>query len=139
MMDALEPGVVYHLAGAVTARPDLSLVRDTFESLLWNTVNILQAAAALRTPPRVVIAGSLTAPTAEDAFPDVGSPYAAAKWAGSIYARMFHRVYGAPVISARIGFAYGPGQPEHRVIPYVIDSYLRGRTPKLSAGRMADD
>ena len=133
------PSAVYHLAGAVTARTDLSLVSETLESLLRSTVNVLCAATECESRPRVVLAGSLTEPPATAARPEVGSPYVAAKWAASMYGRMFHRVYGTRVVSARIGFTYGPGQPEYRVIPYVIDAFLNGRVPKLSSGLLEAD
>jgi nucleoside-diphosphate-sugar epimerase len=87
----------------------------------------------------VVVTGSLTEPgsDARDVVPS--SPYAAAKWASSAYARMFHALYGTPVVILRPFMAYGPRQNPAKLIPHVISSLLRGTAPKLASGRwMAD-
>jgi nucleoside-diphosphate-sugar epimerase len=76
--------------------------------------------------------------TTPDAIPC--SPYAAAKWAGSAYARMFHALYQFPVVILRIFMVYGPAQPDLRkLVPYVTLSLLRGETPKLSSGQRQVD
>src|SRR4051794_8568729 len=61
MLDEIRPDVVYHLAGKVTAAPDLRLVLPTFQSLLGSTVNLLTAATAVGCR-RLVVTGSLTEP-----------------------------------------------------------------------------
>jgi len=62
------------------------------------------------------------------------SPYAAAKWASSAYARMFHKLYQSPVVIVRIFMTYGPGQPINKLVPYVILSLLQEQSPRLSSG-----
>jgi len=132
----VEPEVVYHFAGQVTAAADLDLVLPLFHSLLTSCVNVLVAAteAGCR---RVVLAGSLTEPTEPSEPPS--SPYAAAKLAGSLYGRMFQAIYGLPVVIVRPFMTYGPGQNPGKVVPYVIRSLLAGERPKLSSGRTASD
>ena len=49
---------------------------------------------------RVVLTGSLEEPAAGGDPPS--SPYAASKWAGSAYARMFHAIFGVPVVGLRV-------------------------------------
>ena len=68
-----------------------------------------------------------------------GSPYAAAKWAATGFARMFHDLYGVPVVITRPFMTYGPRQRPHKVIPYVILSLLRGESPALGSGRRLVD
>jgi nucleoside-diphosphate-sugar epimerase len=136
---ALKPDIVYHLAGAVGANPDLGLVIPTFHSLLASTVNVLIAAteAGCR---RIVLVGSLTEPLeVEGAAAIPHSPYAAAKWAASGYGRMFHALYGAPVVILRPFMTYGPGQAPSKLIPSVILSLLRGERPRLSSGKSHAD
>jgi nucleoside-diphosphate-sugar epimerase len=132
----VRPEVVYHLAGHVSASPRAELVLPTFQSLLASTVNLLSAAleAGVR---RVVVTGSLTEPDAGDATP--GSPYAAAKWASSAYARMFHQLYGSPVVILRPFMTYGPGQQGEKIIPHTILSLLSGESPRLASGRWPAD
>jgi nucleoside-diphosphate-sugar epimerase len=48
---------------------------------------------------------------------------------------MFHRLYQTPTVIVRPFYTYGPGQPEHRMIPYTILCYLRGMRPRLSNAR----
>jgi nucleoside-diphosphate-sugar epimerase len=87
---------------------------------------------------RILLTGSQDEPdpgeaSATDFVPP--SPYAAAKLAGSAYARMFHALYDCPVSVARIFMGYGPGQRDvAKLIPYVILALLRGEAPRIGTG-----
>ena len=107
VLRSVEPELVFHLSGLVTANPDRDLVLPTLNSLLVSTVNTLVAAdeAGCR---RVVLAGSLNEPGGEVDAPVPSSPYAAAKWAAGAYARMFHQLYETPLVTARTFMTYGP-------------------------------
>ncbi|MGH7277244.1 MAG: NAD-dependent epimerase/dehydratase family protein, partial [Candidatus Rokuibacteriota bacterium] len=48
--------------------------------------------------------------------------------------RMFHGLYGTPVVLVRLFMTYGPGQAPDKVLPYTILSLLRGAPPRLSGG-----
>src|SRR5262245_48721022 len=97
LLHVIKPDVIVHLSGHVTAAPNLELVQSTLHSLLVSTVNLLTVATEIGCR-RIVLTGSLTEPKPgyTDATP--GSPYAAAKWASSVYGRMFHELYRAPVV-----------------------------------------
>jgi nucleoside-diphosphate-sugar epimerase len=82
---------------------------------------------------------SLEEPQSSDPELVPSSPYAAAKWACSAYARMFHQLYRTPVVLLRIFMAYGPGQPTQKLSPYVILSALQDEAPKLSSGERLVD
>jgi nucleoside-diphosphate-sugar epimerase len=134
LIGQVEPDIIFHLGGRVSAAPDLSFVLPTFHSLLTSTVNVLTLAA--RHPCRVVLVGSLEEPqvvAATDATPT--SPYGAAKWAAGAYGRMFHQLYGCEVIGLRPFMTYGPRQAPDKIIPATILSLLRHEPPKLSSGR----
>jgi nucleoside-diphosphate-sugar epimerase len=48
---------------------------------------------------------------------------------------MFHALYGSPAIWLRLFMVYGPAQSDTRkLVPYVIQSLLRGEVPALSSG-----
>lgn len=132
------PHVIFHLSGLVTAVCGLELVLPTLHSLLVSTVNILTVAVETGCG-RVVLAGSLQEPIPNQDEPTPGSPYAAAKWAGSSYGRMFFKLYGLPVVNLRIFMTYGPGQEVGKLIPYVILSLLRQQAPKLSSATWEGD
>lgn len=134
LVSRIKPGVVIHLAGMVTAAPDLGLVVPTFHSLLASTVHMLTAAAQVG-GCRVVLSASLEEPTGGSADTLVpASPYGAAKLAAGAYARMFAELYGTPVVNLRPFMTYGPGQHPTKVVPSTILSLLDGRAPELSSG-----
>lgn len=138
LLHTVKPDVVYHLAGHVTAAPNMEHVLPTFHSLLVSTVNLLTLATQIGCR-RVVLIGSLTEPKAGRLDQAPGSPYAAAKWAGSAYARMFKELYQTPVVIVRPFMVYGPGQDQRKLIPYVATSLLQGEAPKLSSGQWKAD
>ena len=139
LVDQLEPEIVFHLASHVAGARDMALVRPTFEANLASTVHLLEAATR-RGCRRFVQVGSLEEPDPGEALATPSSPYAAAKAAASSYARMFHALYGTPVVLARLFMVYGPDQRDLRkLIPYVILSLLRGERPELSSGERPVD
>lgn len=131
---AVQPAVVYHLAGDVNGAPTLDLLLPTYHSLLTTTVNLLNVSAR-RGCQRVVLVGSLEEVDIKDAGAPPASPYAAAKTAASSYARMCHQLFGSPVVILRTFMTYGPGQPEWKVIPSTIGALIDGVPPRLSSGR----
>jgi UDP-glucose 4-epimerase len=134
-----QPEIIFHLASHVKGAPDLKNVLPTFQSNLQSTVNLLVLAAESHCL-RVVLTGSLAEPDLANGELFPSAPYAAAKWAGSGYARMFHALYKLPVVIARVFMVYGPAQSDlTKLIPYVTLSLLRGETPKItSGGRLVD-
>jgi UDP-glucose 4-epimerase len=130
----IRPDVIFHLASHVKGAPNLEHVLSTFRSNLQSTVNLLTLAAE-QGCKRMVITGSLAEPEPENGELFPSAPYAAAKWASSGYARMFHALYNLPVVIARVFMVYGPAQQDlTKLVPYVILSILRGQTPKISSG-----
>lgn len=136
LLDEAEPRLVYHLASRVTGSRDPGAVLPTLRGNLESTVNLLLAVSGTGCR-RIVLAGSMEEPEpdGEGGAPLPQSPYAAAKWAASAYARMFHALYETPAVIARLFMAYGPEQHDLRkLVPYVVLSLLRGETPRLSSG-----
>lgn len=138
IFSAVKPDIVVHLAGSTGARTDRDLVLPAYHSLATSTVNVLVQASE-QGCRRVILAGSLNEPMSRFEAPIPGSPYAAAKWIGSIYGRMFHALYDAPVVNLRPFMAYGPAQARDKLIPSVALSLLKGEAPRLSSGRMRGD
>jgi nucleoside-diphosphate-sugar epimerase len=134
LVSEVKPDGIFHLGGLVNGAPELKLVVPTFHSLVTSTVNLLEVAAETGCR-RVLLVGSLEEPTGSSREVCPTSPYGAAKWAASAYGRMFHNLFGLPVVIARTYMTYGPGQPTWKVIPSTILSLLRGEAPRLSSGR----
>lgn len=134
----VQPKVIYHLASLVTARQDLNLVLPMLQNNLVGAVHLLLATVGAGCE-RIVIVGSSEEITAGSSGETPTSPYGVAKVAASMYARMFHRVYGLPVVVVRPFMAYGPRQEPTKLIPYTILSLLRDENPKLSSGKRVCD
>jgi UDP-glucose 4-epimerase len=139
ILNRSRPDVIFHLAGHVTGSQDLANVEPTFAANLTTTVHLLTAASEMG-HVRLVLAGSMQEPGADDPTGIPCSPYAASKWACNAYARMFHALYGLPVVIARPMMVYGPGQWDaNKLLPYVTTSLLNGVSPAISSGTRVMD
>ncbi len=139
LLRRVQPEIVFHLASYVKGAPGIEHVLPTFQSNLQSTVNLLTVSAET-TRPRIVLTGSLAEPEAKNGEEFPSAPYAAAKWACTGYARMFHALYKLPTVIARVFMVYGPAQLDlTKLVPYVILSCLQGRQPKITTGdRLVD-
>ncbi|MCP4659384.1 MAG: NAD(P)-dependent oxidoreductase [bacterium] len=134
LITTTRPEVIFHLASYVAGSRDQEAVLLTFDANLAGTIYLLDAASRVGCR-RFIQVGSLEEPAVGEPVATPASPYAAAKAAASGYCRMFHALYGTPVVLARLFMVYGPAQQDlKKLIPYVILSLLRGRELKLSSG-----
>jgi UDP-glucose 4-epimerase len=135
----LRPDVVLHLASEVSGARDRDLVLPMLRANLLAAVNLMLACADAGCR-RLVLAGSMEEPELGDPEAVAQSPYAVSKWAALAYARLFHALYGLPIVHLRVFMVYGPGQRDLRkLVPYTTVSLLRGRPPKLTGGTRAVD
>lgn len=133
------PQLIFHLASNSAGSRAPELVVPIFHSNLQTTVNLLCAANEMGCQ-RFLLTGSMEEPNPSPNWPIPSSPYAAAKFAAGTYGRMFHALYNMPVVLLRVFMVYGPNQREtYKLIPYVILSFLKGETPKLSSGERSVD
>lgn len=131
----IQPRFIFHLASCVVGRRELDAVMPTFESNLIGTISLMIAAQQAGDCKRLVITNSQEEPDRGDPQAVPSSPYAASKFAASAYARMFHALYGLPVVIARVFMVYGPEQKDRRkLVPYTILKALDGESPELSSG-----
>lgn len=138
LVGRVKPDVIYQLASASEGGQDPRFVLPAFENDLQTTVNTLMAARDAGCG-RVITTGSLDEPLSNGKPGSPSSPYAAAKAAARLYARMFHQLYSVPVVILRPFMTYGPGQKSHKVIPYTIQSMLQGKAPSLGSGARSVD
>jgi UDP-glucose 4-epimerase len=135
----IKPSYIFHLASHVSGARDLGLVLPTLHSNLISTVNLLTASTEVGCN-RIILIGSMEEPDSGSAEIVPSSPYAAAKWCSSAYARMFFTLYQTPVVNVRVFMVYGPGQKDLlKLIPYVTLSLLRNNAPKVSSGKRQVD
>lgn len=137
----VRPDAIFHLASVVTGSRDPQVVLPAMRANLMAPVGMLVAAAqAGLTDTRIVLAGSMEEPGPSEAPARPSSPYAAAKWAATGYARMCHALWGVKVAVLRVAMAYGPGQHDRtKLVPYVIRSFLDGSGPEIASGRRLMD
>lgn len=134
----IKPDVLFHLASEVGGGPNLSPVVPAFQSLVASNVNVLVAAME-EDCGRIVLTDVLTGPMPSERIAVPQSPYAAAKWVGAGYGRMYHDLFGAPVVILRPFMSYGPGQSLAKLIPSVTLALLRGERPEVSGGTVGAD
>ncbi|MDI3464284.1 MAG: UDP-glucose 4-epimerase [Nitrospira sp.] len=138
LFENVKPHAVFHLSGQATADPDIRHVLSTFRSQLLTTVHVLTNASEIGCR-RIILTGSLTEPQAGQVDSPPSSPYAASKWASNAFGRMFQSLYQTPVVIVRPYMVYGPNQNQKKVIPYSIQSFMRGDQPKLTSGKWRAD
>jgi UDP-glucose 4-epimerase len=137
--ETTQPDIVFHLATASGGSTGVDNVLPHLEDDIKTTVTCLVAAQKVGVR-RFIVPGSTDEPISApggDVTPD--SPYSMAKMTCVTYGRMFHKLYGTPVVICRIFMTYGPGQKDRKIIPYVIRSMISGHPPQISSGsRLVD-
>ena len=62
------------------------------------------------------------------------TPYAASRMAGDKMLMAYHKAYKFPGVITRTANIYGPGQPDHRIIPATIKKIREGKKLGLDGG-----
>jgi nucleoside-diphosphate-sugar epimerase len=137
----LRPSVVYHLAGFASGGTGLDAIERAFELNARATARLLLAIARAVPDARVVHTGTLDASAPDGVAPlSFGTPYGASKLMSELAIRTMREFAALDVVSARVGNAYGPDEPNpQRFVPYAIGELAAGRSPRVSSGtRRAD-
>lgn len=120
---AAAPDVVYHLAALTHVGRSWEDPHATYRVNVLGTVELLSAAAALRTPPRCVLVSSAEVygpgtgePIEEDAPYRPVTPYAASKAAAELAGVQAHLGGGLDVVRVRPFNHIGPGQADSFVV-----------------------
>jgi UDP-glucose 4-epimerase len=127
------PEILYHLVSESRGDRDPSVIQASLRNDVLASVNLYQAALEFGVE-RVIATGSLEEPRGEADAAIPTTPYAAAKYTSSIYARMFRSAYGLKIALLRPYMTYGPGQKPYKVVPATIRALLNGETAKLGSG-----
>jgi len=133
--------VVFHEAAVPSVPRSVAEPLRTNAANIDGTLLVLDAArrAGVR---RVVFAASSSAYGNTETLPKVESmpatplsPYALQKYAGEVYCRLYHELYGLETVALRYFNVFGPRQnPESEyaaVIPRFIHACLRGECPRI--------
>lgn len=133
--------VIFH-QGAIPSVP--KSIIDPMKTNYANingTLRLLQAAAQANVKRFIYAASSSaygfneTLPKQEDMPGRPMSPYAVSKYAGELYCKVFHHLYGLETISLRYFNVFGPHQDPNSkyaaVIPAFIKSILNNESPVI--------
>lgn len=133
------PEIVFHLAAVGVAdtnvEPALALAVNA-----GGAINLLEALRG-RDVQRVVLVGTCYEYGAREGIEglDPFNAYAASKVAAWAFGRMYWRAHNLPVVTVRPFQVYGPGQPEHMLIPAVVAAALAGRDFAATPGEQERD
>jgi UDP-glucose 4-epimerase len=127
VIELSRPAYVFHLAANASVPGSVEDPAYDFETNSAGTFALFEALRAYGCSERVVLASSGAVygqpqifPIVEEQLWDPISPYGASKVCAETIARMFQRVYGLPVVIARIFNTYGP-----RMARFVVLDFLR--------------
>lgn len=124
--------LVYHLGAIVSIPYSYLHPRETIETNVIGTLNVLTAARESGVECVVHTSSSEVYGTAryvpiDEAHPlQAQSPYSASKIGADKVAESFYKSYGLPVVILRPFNAYGPRQSARAVIPTIITQALAG-------------
>jgi len=128
--------VIFHLAARALVGDCLKKPLKTFKTNIQGTWNILETSRMAQCVKTVVIASSDKAygehkrlPYIEDAPLRGNHPYDVSKSCADLIAQMYYHTFGLPVVIARCGNIYGPGDFNFsRLVPDAIRCALSGKT-----------
>jgi NAD dependent epimerase/dehydratase len=136
---AMEVHTIFHLGALIAIPYSYVHPRETIETNILGTLNILNAAAENNVKKIVHTSTSEVYGTAkyvpiDEKHPLQGqSPYSASKIGADKIAESFYLSYGSPVAIIRPFNTYGPRQSARAIIPTIIAQALTGTKIKLGA------
>jgi UDP-glucose 4-epimerase len=138
-----KPAIVFHLAAFNHVGSSFVHGREVMDSNATGTVNLFECYGDY---DRFVYASTSdvyghqsSVPFTETMAPCPISPYAIAKYAGELYARMQVHMRSRPVVIVRPFSAFGPHQSPNAVISEMIATCLAGRPVLATSGRQTRD
>ena len=133
------PQIVFHLAAVGVTNPGVNPVL----ALAVNAGGTLHLLEPLQGQDvrRVVLVGTCYEYGAREAAEglDPFNAYAASKVAAWAFGRMYWRAHGLPVVTVRPFQVYGPGQPDHTLVPAAIRAALAGVDFPMTPGGQERD
>lgn len=125
---------VFHLAALPRVQYSIEHPRETHDTNINGTLNVLEAARAGNVA-RVIYSASSSAygnqdkmPLHEDMPANPISPYGLHKYVGELKCRVWSEVYGLPTVSLRYFNVYGPRASHEGAYALVIAKFLHQRS-----------
>ncbi len=127
------PDVVMHLAAQAIVDDAYIGPRDTFETNIMGTVNVLEACRRQDELKSIIVASSDKAygksnslPYKEDQILKGDHPYDVSKTCTDLIAQAYFKTYKLPINVTRFGNVFGPGDTNlSRIVPGAIESAIK--------------
>ena len=139
---------IFHFGAQPIVTTALSNPKETLESNIMGTVNILEASRLFSKAEGIVFVSSDKAygpsknlPYNEKERLEGKAPYDVSKSCADLIAQMYSKVYGMPITITRCANVFGPGDLNmSRIVPSTIEAILQNKTLKIrSDGKMIRD
>lgn len=132
--------IIFHLAASVKRKPSMSTVKESFNTNVWGTINLIDCLKGRNVRSFVNTGtcdeyGDNPVPFHEKQRESPLSPYAASKVATSHYCQMISKITDFPIITLRPFLTYGPYQTEGMLVPSVITNCLKSLPIQVTLGR----
>ena len=140
--------IIFHLGAQALVPVAYHNPRETIETNIMGTVNILETVRNYPGVQAIVFASSDKAYGISDKLPYYEThelkgqhPYDVSKSAADLICTAYFKTYGVPVVTTRFGNIYGPGDLNfNRIVPGAIKSGLTGEPLEIrSDGKMIRD
>lgn len=136
---------IFHLGAQPIVTTALKNPKETLESNIMGTVNILEASRLFSKIDGIVVVSSDKAygscerlPYTETERLQGRAPYDVSKSCADLIAQMYAKTYSMPVTVARCANVFGPGDWNmSRIVPGIMDSIIKNKTLDIrSDGKM---
>jgi GDP-4-dehydro-6-deoxy-D-mannose reductase len=144
-IDDFRPDHIYHLAGVSSVDLSWKSPRLTYEVNVFGTLNVLEAATTLPSPPRILnvstaqVYGPTRLPISEDSLIGPDNPYAASKAMAELMALQY-RNQNTEIVTARSFNHTGPGQSSDFVLSSIARQFAEIEAglcePRLAVGNV---
>ena len=128
---------IFHLAAQSIVENAVENPRDTFNSNIMATVNVLDAARQWGRVSGIIVTSSDKAygkiPKASESDPLGGDhPYESSKAAADLIALTYFKTYHLPIVVTRFGNVYGEGDLNFsRIIPGIMEVIIKNKEIKI--------
>ncbi|MEC7640692.1 MAG: GDP-mannose 4,6-dehydratase [Nitrospinota bacterium] len=130
---------VFHLAAYNHVGDSFLHISENLDTNGKGTANLLESCEGFKRFVYIstseVYGKQDSVPFREDFIPNPISPYSVGKYAGELYCKMKHEVFGLPITILRPFNTFGPYQSEKAVIPELIMNCLRGKDIVTTRGK----
>jgi len=139
-----KPDIIFHLAAYYTVDHKPDEISEMFNTNVLGAVNLLEAAREAKVKMFVNTSSCFVYKASrnrlrEDSALEPLNLYALTKISAEETCSFYSEKYGLRCVTFRIFAPYGPGDHKRRLIPCIIESFLKKERPKMTSGKQKWD